>query len=145
MPMKKLICAAALLVVLLSACAAKPEQTPTTVAATVTTQTTVATAYGPDIYDINQSIDRAHLDSVGAIVLSKELMTYSDFLADFERDYGRDASIADDQRVWVVQIFFPEYDTIRGGVFTNATTVSLYDAETGFYYGYSVSGDEVLN
>ena len=72
-------------------------------------------------------------------------MLYTDFLAQFERDHGRDASIDDDQRVWVVQIFFPEYDTIRGGVFKNATTVSLYDAETGFYYGYSVSGDEVLD
>jgi len=143
--MKKPVCVAALLVVLLSACAAKPEQTPTTVAATVTTRAAVATAYGPDIYDINQSIDQAHLDSVGARVLSKELMTYSDFLAEFERDHGRDFSIADDQRVWVVRVFFPAFDTIRGGVFKNATTISLYDAETGFYYGYSVNGDEVLD
>jgi len=143
--MKRLICAAAmvLLAVSISACAAKPEQTPTTVDATVTTQAAVTTAYGPDVYAIEQSIDQAHLDSVGAIVLSKELMTYSDFLADFERDHGRDASIADDQRVWVVQIYFPEFDTIRGGVFKNATTISLYDAETGFYYGYSVHEDEV--
>jgi len=144
--MKKLIGAAAmvLLAVSISACAASPAQEEPT-AHELTTQTPTTTTYGPDTYDIEQSIDQAYLDSLGARVLSKELMLYTDFLAQFERDHGRDASIDDDQRVWVVQIFFPEYDTIRGGVFKNATTVSLYDAETGFYYGYSVSGDEVLD
>ena len=144
--MKRLICAAAMVLfaVSISACAAKPKQTPATVVATVTTRTTATTAHGPDIYDIEQSIDQGHLDSLGARVLSKELMLYGDFLAEYSPD-SRDHTIDDDQRVWVVRVFFPEFDTIRGGVFTNATTTSLYDAETGFYYGYSVSGDEVFD
>ena len=144
MPMKRLICAAAtvLLAASISACSAIPAQEPTT--QELTTQASVTAAYGPGIYDIEQSIDQAYLDSVGARVLTKELVIYSTYLEEFG-EQGKDATIDGDQLVWVVQTFFPEFDTIRGGVFKNATTTSLYDAETGFYYGYSVNGDEVLD
>jgi len=91
-----------------------------------------------DLYDINQSIDQAHLDSIGATVLRKEVMPYREYLAQF--DDGRDTSIKDDQRVWVVQIHFPNGFETRAGMFENAVTTSLYDAETGFYYGFSVTG-----
>lgn len=119
-----------------AACATNQAQEPTTPAPVTTT------ALPPGVYDINQSIDEEYLQSMGARVLSKELMTYRDCLEQFPA-LGEDHEIDGGQRVWVVQSYYPTFDTIRGGVFANATTISLYNAETGFYYGYSVSGDEV--
>ena len=90
-----------------------------------------------DVYDINKSIDETHLNAVGTTVLRKEVMLYRDYLAKF--DDGRDTAINDDQRVWVVQTYFPNGFETRAGMFKNAVTTSLYDAETDFYYGYSVT------
>ena len=114
----------------------------------ITEGTTVASATMPDVsvpinftgYDINNSIDLAHLESVGAVVLLKEVMKYRDFLEKY--DDGRLTAIDDDQLVWVVQTHFPNGFETKSGFFANAITTALYDAETGFYYGFSVTGNE---
>jgi hypothetical protein len=93
-----------------------------------------------DYYDINQSIDKEYLASIGAKILLTEVIPYSTFVEKY--DEGSLTAIDANRLVWVVQIYFPDGYETKVGLFKNATTTSLYDAETGFYFGYSIQGDE---
>ena len=93
-------------------------------------------------YDIDEVIDQAYLDSVGATIRVKEVMPYCDYCKRFH-DEGELTSIDDNRLVWVLQIYFPgKYETKRQ-TFQNALVTGLYDAETGFYFGYTLTGDKV--
>lgn len=94
-------------------------------------------------YDINQVIDVEYLKSVDAQVCFKEVMTYAEYRDRFE-DNDTLSSIADDHLVWVLSVFYPgEYKTKRMTLI-NATVTGLYDAENGFYFGYTVTGEKAI-
>ncbi len=90
-------------------------------------------------YDIEKSIDRDYLKSVGAEVTVKSVMTYREYCEKFD-----DASLTalDSNRlVWVLQIKYPNGFETKRGIFMNATVTGIYDAESGFYFGYNVTDD----
>ncbi len=92
-----------------------------------------------EYYDIDQRINQEYLDSVGAKLLLKEVMAYSEYSEKFENG-ERITSIDDDRMVWVLQVSYPNGYSTKVGVFENAVVTALYDAETGWYFGSGVKG-----
>jgi len=97
-----------------------------------------------DFFDIDTTLDKEYLESVGAYVIFKEVMTYADYIENF--DSGALTSIAPDCLVWVRQVYYPKGFETKRGLFKDATVTGLYDAKTGFYHGFFVTGecDEVI-
>ncbi len=90
-------------------------------------------------YDIDKKINKEYLDSVGAVILKKEVIPYSEYSRKFENG-EKITSIDDNRMVWVVQISYPNGYETKVGIFENAVATALYDAETGFYFGSGVKG-----
>lgn len=95
-----------------------------------------------DYYDIDQVIDQMFLDSVHATVITKNVMTYKDY-RNRVGDDGELTAIDDDHLLWVLQIYYPEGYETKKMTFADATVTGIYDAETGFYFGYSVTGNVI--
>ncbi|MCL2023502.1 MAG: hypothetical protein FWG82_03930 [Oscillospiraceae bacterium] len=96
----------------------------------------------PDLdkyFDINTVIDQEALAAVNAVVTLKEVMKYSDYTARFD-DGEEITAIAPERLVWVLQVYYPKGFETKRGVYSDATVTGLYDAETGFYHGFSLSG-----
>lgn len=89
-------------------------------------------------YDIDDSIDTEYLSSVGASVLQKRLMTYEEYLNEF--DDTSLTSIDSERMIWVVQVSYPNGFETKHGVFMDAVVTGIYDAESGFYFGFNVNG-----
>lgn len=90
-------------------------------------------------YDIDKEINKEYLDSVGAVILKKEVIPYGEYSKRFENG-EKLTSIDSDRMVWVVQISYPNGYETKVGFFENAVATALYDAETGFYFGSGVKG-----
>lgn len=89
-------------------------------------------------FDIDSRIDEKALAAVGAKILVKAVMPYEEYLEKFGEE--RLTAIALDRVVWVLQVYYPKgYETKRG-LYEDATVTGLYDAETGYYHGFSLTG-----
>jgi uncharacterized protein YxeA len=95
-------------------------------------------------FDIESRIDYGYLKSVGASVVVKEIMTYSDYLKQFNDDEL--TAISADCKIWVLQVYYPNGFETKRGLFKDATVTGIYDAVTGYYHGFSVDGicDEII-
>ncbi|MDR3239024.1 MAG: hypothetical protein LBT44_02920 [Clostridiales bacterium] len=89
-------------------------------------------------FDINTRIDEEYLASVGAAVKLKEVMSYEAFLENFNEEAL--TAIAPDCMVYVLQVHYPNGYETRRGLYLDAVVTGLYDAATGYYHGFSLTG-----
>ncbi|MCL1822701.1 MAG: hypothetical protein FWG44_00705 [Oscillospiraceae bacterium] len=88
-----------------------------------------------DYFDIKSVIDYDYLESVGAFVKIMEVMTYAEFVEQY--DDGELTAIPSDRMIWVLGVYYPDGFETKRGLIKPATVIGIYDAETGEYYGYT--------
>ncbi len=92
-----------------------------------------------ELFDVDQRIDEVKLASQGAELLSREVMRYGDYLKTYQE--SRSPEIEEDRLVWVVSVYYPNGFMTKRGLYKDATVTGLYDAETGYYFGFSLVGE----
>lgn len=91
---------------------------------------------------INQHLDYQHLIEENAIVNEASLMTFKEYCARLSwSDEYPQLRMDPDRLVWMVEIYYPQFFHPRLGTMKDVTVVSLYDAETGTFFGSSYKGD----
>ncbi|MGI6157434.1 MAG: hypothetical protein ACOYH4_03010 [Saccharofermentanales bacterium] len=82
-------------------------------------------------------------NGTGSKILLDKIMTYQEYCDQYD-DTCTLTDVDPMRMVRVVRVFHPgEYDTLRGGIYKDATATGLYDAETGFYFGGFVQGEQI--
>ncbi|MDD4540805.1 MAG: hypothetical protein PHR78_01360 [Eubacteriales bacterium] len=101
-----------------------------------------ANNYAMPYFDPLSSDDLERLNDIGASVIENEVLSYDEFIQEFDAE-GRLSLIRPHQMLRMLKIYYPNgFSTNRGDVYMNATVTGVYDARTGFYFGYSVTSDE---
>lgn len=80
------------------------------------------------------------LDKKNAKIEKLEVITFGEYSAMVGEDLGGDLQISPERLIWVVQIYYPQgYEHDRAGLIKNARAIGIYDAETGEYFGQSIT------
>lgn len=92
--------------------------------------------------DMYELLDKNQKKMKTKKIKSVELKTYKEhILEDDPSDYSYAYNIAEDRMVWVVITEYPEGLNTKRGYYDKATTINVFDAETGDLLKSKVNGD----